>query len=346
MEVNYVPEQPETVSVQVVSSPLWEVILGIAGYTYRELRHTFDQDAEWRKDSGSMPVQLKEIITSIQETNLWHALIMLQNEVEAKTSVQFIENVSLIPKRRFYDILLPYKNRSSEKDRIDLLGNMDNQAAIDAYCGLFEGHPYLSGYIREIAAKPYNELLSLLAAAVSEYEQWVSNKVGWNEIVGMLDFEQKLYNRTEFRHPIEDIERITGGVRYFPEPSIWNIKLIPHIAYRPWVLEKRTADTKLFFYPLKDDYFLKPGDPPKELVRGFKSLGDELRLKLVYELQKGPISLQDLSAAMQMSKTTLHHQLSLLKAAKFVKAEKGIYQLRMDSIIHLQGKLLHFLGID
>lgn len=73
-------------------------------------------------------------------------------------------------------------------------------------------------------------------------------------------------------------------IKYFPEPSVWNVKLIPHVSYRPWILENRTPDTKIFFYPLKEAYLLELGVPSNELIRGHKALGDELRLKLLYQL--------------------------------------------------------------
>jgi hypothetical protein len=146
-------------------------------------------------------------------------------------------------------------------------------------------------------------------------------------------------------NPVEEIERITGGVKYLPEPSVWTVKLIPHVSYRPWILEKRTPDTKLFFYPLKEEYLLEPGFPPNELVRGHKALGDELRLKLLYQLLKGPLSLQEMSLQFNTSKTTLHHQLSLLKAAKFIRVDKGIYSANLTQLNGFSGRLTKYLGI-
>ena len=44
MEYIYSPQTSESISLEVESSPVWETILGIAGYTHTELRHTFDLD--------------------------------------------------------------------------------------------------------------------------------------------------------------------------------------------------------------------------------------------------------------------------------------------------------------
>ena len=102
--------------------------------------------------------------------------------------------------------------------------------------------------------------------------------------------------------------------------------------------------SKLFFYPLNDDYLLEPGKPSQKLVRGHKALGDELRLKLLYQLQQGPLSLQEMSTRFAISKTTLHHQLSILKSAKFVKVHKGIYSVNNSGIDSFSGQLQQFLG--
>lgn len=178
-----------------------------------------------------------------------------------------------------------------------------------------------------------------------EWYRWVSRQEEWEKWTHALAFEQKQYKSLDITNPIEEIERITGGIKYLPEPSVWNVKLIPHVSYRPWILEKRTPDTKLFFYPLKEEYLIEPGVPSNELIRGHKALGDELRLKLLYQLLKGPLSLQELSVQFNTSKTTLHHQLSILKAAKFIRVDKGIYSANLTQINAFSGRLTQYLGV-
>lgn len=89
---------------------------------------------------------------------------------------------------------------------------------------------------------------------------------------------------------------------------------------------------------------IEPGVPSNELIRGHKALGDELRLKLLYQLLKGPLSLQELSVQFNTSKTTLHHQLSILKAAKFIRVDKGIYSANLTQINAFSGRLTQYLG--
>ena len=54
MKSIYSPLPQETVSVSIEFSPVWEIILGIAGYTHSKLRHTFELDGKWTENQSSM----------------------------------------------------------------------------------------------------------------------------------------------------------------------------------------------------------------------------------------------------------------------------------------------------
>ena len=344
MDYLYSLESTETITMQVESSPVWEVILGIAGYTHQKMRHTFEQDAIWSSWETKLPVSLSERLKEIQVTNLWYGLIMLQNKFTASTIQEFSDSLAAISATSFYKTLLPYKNRTCEKIREQTAMNYKENHLFTEYSHYFVEHDYLGDYVKSLGQYPYEELCSLYQAILDEWHQWVSTNEKWIIWMRALEFEQKQYVSLEVKNPTEKIEQISGRKDYIPEPSIWTVKLVPHVSYRPWILELRTSDTKLIFYPVKEEYFNQPGLPPNELIAGHKALGDELRLKLLYQLKKGPMSLQELSVQFLISKTTLHHQLSMLKSAKFIRAEKGIYSINVDQLNAFSAKLLHYLG--
>jgi len=340
----YSPYPAESISLQVESSPVWEVILGISGYTHGQLRHTFDLDEKWISEQDSMPLSLLKHLKVIEETDLWYGLIMLQDKLSALSVQDFSNQLSEIPIARFYDILLPYKDRNTEPIRKATVTEHHRGELFEKYATYFEDHDYLGGYVRNLSRYTQQEICDLFNNTLVEWYMWVSQQEEWEKWTHALAFEQKQYKSLDITNPIEEIERITGGIKYLPEPSVWNVKLIPHVSYRPWILEKRTPDTKLFFYPLKEEYLIEPGVPSNELIRGHKALGDELRLKLLYQLLKGPLSLQELSVQFNTSKTTLHHQLSILKAAKFIRVDKGIYSANLTQINAFSGRLTQYLG--
>jgi Bacterial regulatory protein, arsR family len=336
-------DEVETISLEVEWSPVWEVILGISGYTHKQLRHTFDMDREWVEASTSMPATLAESLNEIEKTNFWYALIMLQDKFSAETVQDFSNKLNELPAFDLYETVLPYKSRNLETMRVKTAEQHMKRDLFEQYAANFEGHEFLVGYISHLGRYSYEQLRDLLITIMDEWTSWIKQNENWEKWVKALEYESKQQRNLDARKPVEEIEKVTDGVNYLPEPGVWKVKLIPHAAYRPWILEKRTPDTKLFFYPLKDDYLASPGEPSPELVRGHKALGDELRLKLLYQLMKGPLSLQELSVRFQMSKTSLHHQLSLLKAAKFVATDKGVYSVNPHRIGTFSEKLNQFL---
>ncbi|MGE7921520.1 ArsR family transcriptional regulator, partial [Viridibacillus sp. NPDC093762] len=80
-------DETESISLIVETSPVWETILGIAGYTHGQIRHTFDLDQRW--ESSTMPNTLRESLNEIQKTNFWYSLILLQDKCSAQTIEEF-----------------------------------------------------------------------------------------------------------------------------------------------------------------------------------------------------------------------------------------------------------------
>lgn len=334
----------ETIQLKVEQSPVWELILGIAGYTHKQLRHTFEMDEEWTADEGIMPSSLVKLLQEMEETNLWYGMILLQNQFAAASVQEFSNFLTAASTTNFYKWLLPYHDRQSERLRKEAAREPNQTETWGSYASLFKGHEYLEGYIHQLHRLSQSETSGLMIRVLTEWGNWVSKKVVWEKWLQALAFEQKQHRQLDAMNLVSEIERVTGGVEYLAEPSIWSVKLIPQVSYRPWVLTIRTADTKLFFYPVKEEHLLETGVPSKELIRGHKALGDELRLKLLFQLQKNPLSLQELSGQFKTSKTTLHHQLALLKAAKFIRVERGIYSINPGKLGEFSSQLTRYMG--
>ncbi|GGE63328.1 ArsR/SmtB family transcription factor [Priestia taiwanensis] len=344
MDYLFSPQQNEHVCVQVESSPVWEIILGITGYTHRNMRHTFDLDEQWTTKQEDIPNSLIERLTHIEKTNFWYGLLMVQNELSATSVQDFSNQLVQIPTNKLYEILLPYHSREKDIARVTIAHTNNQPSLFHDYAKNFHNHLFLEEYIHHLARYSHEELRHLFISVVDEWFNWIRTQEEWEKWTHALSLEEKRQRLVDQMSTVEEVKRITRGIHYQPEPSIWTIKLIPHVSYRPWILEQRTHDTKLFFYPLHEEYLLEHGTPSMQLIRGHKALGDELRLKLLYHLVQGSHSLQELSTHFHISKTTLHHQLSLLKAAKFIHVEKGIYSANPAEITHFSSRLSQYLG--
>ncbi len=141
------------------------------------------------------------------------------------------------------------------------------------------------------------------------------------------------------------VEWATGGLTYRPEPSVYQVLLIPHYTYRPWNVEADLKGTKVFYYPVSNDSLYKedPYIPGQMLVQQYKALGDEVRLKLVKYLYERERSLQELTNILQMRKSTLHHHLKMLKAARMVESNHSTYRLNRHKLEAMPINLEQFL---
>ena len=132
--------------------------------------------------------------------------------------------------------------------------------------------------------------------------------------------------------PEHVVERLAPGIQWVPGPEIDRVVLFPAYSPRPWVYMSEYKRVKIFCYPITLDRTPSgPGDPA-ELVRIYKALSDESRLKLLKRLQAGPVSLTDAAQEVGLAKSTTHHHLAILRQAGFVLIQEGddTYKLRPD----------------
>src|SRR5262249_4064648 len=92
--------------------------------------------------------------------------------------------------------------------------------------------------------------------------------------------------------PEQVVERLAPGIQWAPTPDIDRSVLSPAYASRPWFFRSESKRVKISCPPITADRERTPDDPAS-LVRIYKALGDESRLKLLKLLQDGPVSLTD-----------------------------------------------------
>jgi DNA-binding transcriptional ArsR family regulator len=146
--------------------------------------------------------------------------------------------------------------------------------------------------------------------------------------------------------PEQVIERVAPGIQWSPGPDVDRVVLFPAYSARPWVYMSEYKRVKIFCPPITADRKPTPGGDPAELVRIYKALGDESRLKLLKRLKAGPISLADAAQEVGLAKSTTHHHLAILRQAGFVLIQEGddTYKLRPDLRPEPGALLENFLG--
>jgi DNA-binding transcriptional ArsR family regulator len=146
--------------------------------------------------------------------------------------------------------------------------------------------------------------------------------------------------------PAQVVERVAPGIQWTPGQDVDRVVLFPAYSPRPWVYMSEYKRVKIFCPPITADRDrTSPGDPAG-LVRIYKALGDESRLKLLKRLQAGPISLAEATAEVGLAKSTTHHHLAILRQAGFVLIQEGddTYRLRPDLRPEPGALLQQYLG--
>lgn len=149
----------------------------------------------------------------------------------------------------------------------------------------------------------------------------------------------------------EFIEKVTGGVRWTPDPKVRRVLFAPTYFCRPYNYVFAGHGWHLFCYPMADAALDVDRDAvPASLVRLYRALGDESRLRILRLLADGDLYLTEIAERMGLSKATVSHHLALLRASSLVATtESGslmYFSLRRDRLAGLGPDLARFLGAD
>ena len=136
--------------------------------------------------------------------------------------------------------------------------------------------------------------------------------------------------------PARLIELVCGGFAYEPEPECPRVLLVPHLAARPWLLLCQHRDTRIICHPARDQGGDQRAATAEGLLRLGRALGDEQRQRILAALADGPHDLDELAAAVGLSRSTVHHHMGLLRAAGLVRlagnARRYRYRLRPEAV--------------
>jgi DNA-binding transcriptional ArsR family regulator len=120
--------------------------------------------------------------------------------------------------------------------------------------------------------------------------------------------------------PERVIESVTNGLDYRIRPGVSRLVLVPSVVARPWAVIDQYQDVLMVVFPVADEYIdAEPDAPPSWVVKVHKALGDEKRLRILRRLAEGPAGLDDLADMLELTKSTVHHHVGLLRGAGLVR---------------------------
>ncbi|MEN8239620.1 MAG: winged helix-turn-helix domain-containing protein [Actinomycetota bacterium] len=160
------------------------------------------------------------------------------------------------------------------------------------------------------------------------------------------DFESKRA-MTRRLSPQRVIEIATSGITLSGHHAARPIVLMPSMVARPWVVVSAGPDFNVYAYSVSDESLeMDPDAPAPWLLKAFKALGDERRLRILRKLGESDASLAELSQEFDIGKSTLHHHLMLLRAAGLIGIHMGDtkrYSLRRDTMTEAASSLDYYL---
>jgi len=343
--LNLTSRKRETYKVLLDYSVLWECALGIAAITNTQIINTLDQPLDyWDDIKSSLSKELLDHLDYVERNNTWKALLQLLHKKRFPDISGFVSYIQEVPDNDLKFICLPFIGIKFQDLRYKAA--IGEESAINKMKMLTSDNPFFPQYIEFIVRSDVKYLKShLIGVMEGWYETVIKKDLDKINTILRTDYETK-NEMMEKSTPEELVEWATGGVIYLPEPSVNNVLLIPQYIYRPWNIEADIEGTKVFYYPVANES-ISPNDrytPNNFLVQKYKALGDEIRMRIVKLLYEEDRTLQDITNQLNIGKSTIHHHLKILRAAKLVDISDSKYSLKKKAIEILSKELNLFLN--
>jgi DNA-binding transcriptional ArsR family regulator len=223
----------------------------------------------------------------------------------------------------------------------------DERAFLEWFLSLTPGqlfdeiHPYLCKPFESDIGEVKDHFIKLLMEWNEQYFDEKSEELA-KEIKVAAEEKRHLLERLTDE---EFIEEVSPGFWY--DPSIEKSSeflMIPSFHLNPLCIEIDLNDTKIMLFPIdytKDTAF------PADLQRIIKALSED-RLKILRYISDIPKSFTDITSYINLSKSTIHQHMVLLRAAGLIRFDvyKGLYSLRQQTFLSIQEKLTSYVLID
>ncbi|WP_409294862.1 ArsR/SmtB family transcription factor [Peribacillus sp. SCS-26] len=343
--INFLNSGQKTYKVEVTYSLLFECALGIASYTYKDIHDSLDKTScYWLNQDFILGRDLAEELTKVTQHNTWKSLLLLLLQNDSKDLESFRNNVMNLADDHFYLQVYPYIGEEAEPIRLKAAKGSDED--LQAYITAAREHSFFPEYIRYLSDTNAEEVKTHLCRVMELwYKEVIQHQETRLQAILKKDYEAKVRQNREAA-PEQAVEKAAMGMKVPQQPGLYKVVLVPQITYRPWNLICDLPRTKCIFYPAADRSFQEDEDeyePDSRMVQTFKLLGDPLRLKILKLAAEKEQGLQELQERLGIPKTSLHHHLQQMRAARLIISSEGKYHVNVAAIRNIEGELLDFL---
>jgi DNA-binding transcriptional ArsR family regulator len=337
-----------------------ELLSSICIFSYLPDFHSFELGDEWFEEYRAIiPADLLETVGLLSGTHsirLWcHLLGLLQETPPPRDVPGFLAQVAATSSEELRRHLLGYYQSWTSMPR-EVMGRAaegDESALTTVLTDLFPESPQRerlqARFFPDPAAEPEGTKIVILDT-LQRWHEAIFKRLE-PEIAPILERDvraKRSLQRTASTERV--IDTTLNGIEYVPEPGIREVVFFPSYLWRPWVILTDHLDLKLIIYSVSDESLTTNGDePPTRLIKLYKALGDERRLRTLKKLSATDHSLQELADFLGLAKSTMHHHLTILRSAGLVRVRMSSngdmhYSLRRDLIPDTTALLQAFLS--
>lgn len=299
-------------SVQVTFAPAHELLMSLDAYMVTPSHRNQDLGEAWAASvRAKLPPSLRERLDSLPGPPDYQWLTHLIRQCPAPTIPGFLDWLIRLSPGELYELVAPFAAGGVPGN----LGQLRDEA-----------HELLAAWHEAYFAPqvPPVVLDALRADASARKEQAASLS------------------------PEALVDEATGGIWLGPTPVETQVWLIPQYHKRPIGLHVVGQGFLLFYYPLLD-LPTPAGQPPDSLMRLTRTLADESRLRMLFDLAGGPATFMELVERSGLTKGTVHRHLWWLRFARLVRVhfENGAAQrfsLRPGALGQVSAALERFVA--
>lgn len=336
-------EAPHQISIDVEGHVSHEVILTVwAAFNPKETNTSLDLGPDWlkgiRRDTGD---DLEDELVALggPYCHVWLAVSgLLLSAPHPHDPDHIYEWLGSMPDSRLRRWILGYSSHSTDQALIEQVAGGD----IEALGSLFpKDHKGMLAYSKDIlfsdglARRFADALIRFRSEVFSEYEE---------------EFGDAIRRAAAARRAVpargsakEVVEDVTSGIDFEIPLGTSRVVLVPSVVTRPLSLIDEARGTLVVYYGIADEFLdSDPEAPPSWLVRIYKALSDDRRLRIMRRVSEGEATLDELTDLLGLSKSTVHHHISQLRAAGLIrvhvpsgesKGKQRVYTLREQALL-------------
>lgn len=346
---------PRRIPIEIEGSVTYEIALTIwSTFNQKESNTASELGDDWHENiRNACSADLKSELETLGGPwcATWLAISsLLLSAPHPHDPVRVFDWLETVGEQRLRRWIIGYSSENDDQALIEQAAGGDVDAVIELLGDAAEKKAELVEYLGWMIAE--NGLPTRFASALKQFRAEVFSEFE-EEWAGAISRAAAARRAAPVRGTAKEVvEEVTSGIDFEIPIGITRVVLVPSVLTRPLSLIDGYRGTLIVYYGMADEFVNSdPEAPPSWLVRTYKALSDERRLRIMRRLSEGPASLDELSDMLGLSKSTVHHHMTLLRGAGLIRVHmsseesgsKKNFSLREQSLADASGHLESYL---